>query len=149
MRALKLQASEYPARWINTTNFGNHSPRRTNEQLANSMGYNGLLQRWKPAKTARLDWMRKIERALHGKRQKFNQKDFQVLDKNWLLIHDYPPLPTDDLVQSQVEQHLSYLFGKEPTFARDFDTVFIHSGEYLFCWHEREFIGACQPVRAN
>lgn len=141
VRALKFQASESPERWINTTNFGNRSTRRRNEQLANSMGYNALLQPWKPVKTAVLDWRRKIETTLSLKRQKFNQPNFQVFPKNWLLIHDYPPLPTDGLVQSQVEKHLSYVFGQRSGFARDFDTVFVHSGEYFL------FIGPVPTAR--
>jgi hypothetical protein len=141
IRAMELHAAEYPERWINTTNFKNRSPRRTNDQLSKSMGYNALLQPWKSVKSARLDWTLKIEARLDSKRRKFNQPDFRVFEKNWLLIHDYPPLPTDDHVRSQVEEHLSHLFRKQSALARDFDTVFIHSGNYLYCW-DRELLYA-------
>ena len=142
VRASVLQNSKCPFLWVNTTHFRSGPPRRTNAALAQSMGYGAILQPWRPVEAVLLDWKRKIGAVLSSKRQKFNQTDYQVFDRNWLLIHDYPPLGMHDLTQLLAEQHLSALFGEQSTPARDFDTVFVHSGDFLFCWHEGELLRA-------
>ena len=148
IRALRLQANECATLWINTTHFGSRPLRRSNEQLADSMGYNAVLQPWKPVGTSLFHWSQKIEQALESKRQKLNQEDFQKFDKNWLIVCDFPRLPADYEVRNR-EQHLLNLFEQQTAYAQDFDTVFVDSGDDLFCWHEGEFLGRLLPTHTN
>jgi hypothetical protein len=133
-RARNIQATEYSSRWMNTTHFSSRSSRRTNEELVKSMGCNALLQRWKSADEVMLEWKRQIDTALKSKRQKFNRSGYQIFGENWLLIHNYRPLPDDDFTQQKAELHLNELFGEPSNHARDFDVVFVHSGNFLFRW---------------
>lgn len=137
-RALSIQASKYPHLCINTTHFKNRPSRRTNKALEKSMGYNALLQPWRPVEAGMLEWTQKIDTALNSKRHKFNRLGYQMFDENWLLIHDHSPLPNDEFTQKRAGQHLTRLFRAAPDVARDFDTVFVHSGDYLFRWRKGE-----------
>ena len=134
---------------MNTTHFRSGPPRRTNAGLVQSMGYGAILQPWRPVEAVLLDWKRKVGTVLSSKRHKLNQTDYQAFDRNWLLIHDYPPLAMYDLTQLLAEQHLSALFGEQTIPARDFDTVFVHSGDCLFCWHEGELLRAPLSTRTS
>jgi hypothetical protein len=137
-RALDIQASKYPFLWINSTHFKNRSSRRISEELAKSMGYNALLQPWKSVEAAMLEWKQEIATTLNSKRQKFNQTGYQIFDENWLLIHNYRPLPNDEFTRQRAGQHLNNIFLKASDDTRDFDAVFVHSGDFLFRWQMGE-----------
>src|ERR1035441_101560 len=149
VRASVLQNSNSPFLWVNTTHFRSGPPRRTNAELAQSIGYGAILQPWRPVEAVLLDWKRKTGAVLSSKRQKLNQPDYEVFDRNWLLFDDYPPLSMHDLIQLRAEQHLSALFWEQSTYARDFDKVFVHSGDCLFCWHEGELLRAPLSTKSN
>jgi len=133
-RVLKMQASKHPDQWVNLTHLVDGRPRRTNSELARSMGANALLQPWKPVKQAMLDWKQKVAFALNSKRQKLGQAGYQVLGENWLLIHDIPPLSLDGFTRPLVFQHLGCILSQPLTTRRDFEKIFIHSGAWLFRW---------------
>jgi hypothetical protein len=137
-RALDIQASKSPSLWINTTHFKNRSFRRTSEELAKSMGCNALMQPWKSVEVGMLEWKQEIATALNSKRQKFNQPDYQIFDENWLLIHNYRPLPNDEFTRQRAAQYLNDLFSEASDDTRDFDAVFVHSGDFLFRWRMGE-----------
>jgi hypothetical protein len=96
------------------------------------MGSNALLQRWKSADEVMMEWKQQIGEALNSKRQKLNKPGYQIFDENWLLIHNYRPLPNDDFTRQKAGQHLKELFSEASTRLRDFDIVFVHSGDFLF-----------------
>jgi len=130
--------NEYPHLWINTTHFKNRAHRRTNDQLFASTGCNGLLQPWKSEASTMLDWLETIRAALNSKREKFNKMNFKKFDENWLLIHNHRPLPNNKFTEQLAAQHLNNLFNEVSNFASNFDTVFVHSGVFLFRWQKEE-----------
>jgi len=137
-RALNIQASKCPHLWINTTHFKHRPFPRTNDELEKSMGYNAILQVGTSPEAKMLEWRQEIATTLNSKRQKFNQVDYQVFDENWLLIHNYRPLPNDEFTQQRAGQLLNCLFLEASGVARDFDTIFVHSGVFLFRWQADE-----------
>jgi hypothetical protein len=102
------------------------------------MGYNGLLQPWKSAEAGMLEWKQKIATTLNSKRRKLNQPGCQIFDENWLLVHNYRPLPNDEFTRQRAGWHLNALFQEVSDDIRDFDTVFVHSGDFLFRWQMGE-----------
>jgi hypothetical protein len=133
VRARKLQHTRCPNSWIILTNLKNPETRRSNEEIIRVM--TNPLRAWQPSEKFWSDWITKIERVLKLKRKKFNQADYQVFNQNWLLIHDYPPLPDWNHTWKCAWRNLEYLFSRKFEACRDFDTVFVHSGSYLFRWH--------------
>ena len=132
VRALKLQASTHPCQWVNLTNLVGGQSRRTNCQLERSFGAAALLQPWKTVEESMQDWKLKVSVALNSKRQKLGRPSYQIFGENWLLIHDFPPLPVDWHTRELVFQHLTDIFAQQPKSTRDFEKIFIHSGDWLF-----------------
>lgn len=133
-RALHIQATKFPERWVNTTHFKSRQTRRTNQELERSMGVNALLQPGRSPETGMLEWVERIQAALNSKRLKFNQADYRKSEENWLLIHEHFALPNDEFTRQRAEQLLTNLFLTPTPVARDFDAVFVHSGDLLFRW---------------
>jgi hypothetical protein len=136
IRATKLHAVEFRSSWLGTTHLKDRNPRRSNDELRKSMGHIGnlsLTTPWKKVSDAMLEWRQRIANALKRKRMSYNHPDYQIFDQNWLLIHDYQEWITEDLAIA----HLAQIFGQVSGVERDFETVFIQSGEYLFRWHQQ------------
>jgi len=136
VRALKMQASVHPNQWVNLTHLVDGRPRRKNSELARSMSSTAILQPAKPVEEARRDWGRKVSVALTSKRQKLGQSGYQLFGENWLLIHDFPPLPVYSFDSAECRalcQHLNQIL-LQRSLGRDFDKIFIHSGDWLFRW---------------
>lgn len=133
-RVLRMHASNHPHQWVNLTHLVDAGHRRTNSELGRSIGPTALLQRWKPVAESMLDWKRKVAIALNSKRQKLAGSGYQFFTENWLLIHDFPPLSVDWQTRELAFQHLADVFSQSPTPVRDFDKIFIHSGDWLFRW---------------
>jgi hypothetical protein len=140
VRALKIQAEKSPNCWVNLTYLNDRLPRRSNSDLARNMSGGAILQRWSPVQTRMLNWKCKIASALQSKREKLCQPGYQVFPENWLLIHDFPPLPVDRLIFDLARSHLNHLLASPTTLTRDFDKVFIHSGEWLFRWFRNSLV---------
>lgn len=134
VRAFKVQAAKHPLLWMNISNLKNRSTRRSNKDLENSMGSNGLLQPWRQTVIVLEERKQKISKVLNSKRQKLNQKDFQRFDENWLHIYDYPPLPDYECDLEIMVEHIGNLLSEPTIYTKDFDCVFIHSGKFLFRW---------------
>lgn len=136
VRAEKLHMSECPNLWIDVTHLKDREARRSNEDILESM--TNLSSQWKKTEDSALEWKDKIANALKSKREKYNQSNFQVFGENWLLIRDNPSLPASELWEGRAWRHLNNLFREASGVARDFDTVFIHSGQFLFRWRNQE-----------
>ena len=80
------------------------------------------------------EWAERIRVALTSKRQKFRSGGYRKCDENWLLIHEHFSLPGDEFTCQRAGQLLTNLFLAPSIIARDFDAVFVHSGDLLFRW---------------
>ena len=85
-----------------------------------------------------LDWKERVAEILKGKRLKYNQPGFGIFDENWLLIYHYPPAQIDAYTLSLAQQYLNEIFRQPKNVGRDFDTIFVLSGYYLFRWEKQE-----------
>jgi hypothetical protein len=132
VRAGKLQFSDCPNSCIDLTSLKDHEPRRSNEEIFVTM--TNPSGSWRRVEDLMMDWRDKIANTLKSKRRQLNRADFLLFDKNWLLIHDYPPLPKRGSNLDWAERHLYNLFREPSDVPRDFDNVFIQSGPYLFRW---------------
>ncbi len=135
VRANKLHAAECPELSIQLTNLKDGKSRRTNEQLLESM--TSFEASWKNSEYCHLDWKNKIAATLESKRKKFIQTDYQLFDENWLLIHDVPSLPNNLYTKEWSSRYLNNLFLETLSVSRDFDSVYVHSGNYLFRWYQK------------
>jgi hypothetical protein len=138
VRAQKLHAFKCPDSWINLTHLEDREKRRSNEEIFASI--TDCSSPWKKTEESTLEWKNKIAKALRLKRAKYNRPDYQVFDENWLLIHDDPPLPALDEMRDRAWRNLEALFLEPANVVRDFDTMFVHSGQYLFRWREQELL---------
>lgn len=137
VRAGKLHFSTCPHLAIDVTDLKDRQgQRRSNEELLASM--TNQSGSWSKEDEARLDWKNKIAACLRSKRKKLNQSGYQMFDENWLLIHEFPPLPASVKTENWAGQYLRAIFSETPGVSKDFDSVFIHSGQYLFRWHKQE-----------
>ena len=136
VRAQKLHVSECLSSWIDLTHLKDGETRRSKKEILASIM--NLSSQWKRTEKSTLEWKDKIAKALKSKRKKYNQSDYQIFDENWLLIRDDPPLPALDLMEGRARRNLQALFLESSGVARDFDIVFVHSGQYLFRWHKGE-----------
>ena len=157
VRADKLHFAKCPTITVNLTDLKDREPRRSNEEILESM--TNPLVSWKKSAECNLDWKNKIAMRLKSKRKKFNQANYQTFDENWLLIHDFQPLPSSSemnqdgnwmlihdspplLASTEAHlwagQHLKSVFSEAPDVSKDFDTIFVHSGQCLYRWHNRQ-----------
>lgn len=138
VRAEKLHLSECPDLTIDVTDLKERQgQRRANEELLGSM--TSQSGSWVKVEEARLDWQNKMAACLRSKRKKLNQLGYQMFNENWLLIHDFPPLPNWAGTQNWAGQHLKAVFSEMAGVSKNFDTVFIQSGRYLFRSNEYGF----------
>jgi hypothetical protein len=139
VRAQKLHSSEFPHSWGNLTGLKNHRPRRPNDQIIKSVSKHPTdpTIRWVKTSETMLGWNDRVAAILKRKRLKYNQPGFEIFDENWLLIHQYPPSQIDVYTWFLARQCLKEIFSKPKNEERDFDTVTIHSGDYLFRWHKQ------------
>ena len=139
IRATKQQQIVCRQESIIITNLKDREPRRTNQEIVDEMlDTDGS---WRDISMEGMTaWLGKVSKALDSKRTKLNQPDFQLFDENWLLIYDFPFLANDVLARDQASQLLAGLFVKVPTADKDFDTIFIYSGRYLFRWSENKLV---------
>jgi hypothetical protein len=136
VRAGKLHFSECPNSTTDQTDLIDREERRSTKQILATM--TNPFGSWRKVEDCRLDWKNKIAERLRSKRQKYNHEAFQILDENWLLIHDFPPLPAWPDTHNWAGRCLRSLFSESLDVTRDFDVVFVHSGQYLFRWHRGE-----------
>lgn len=137
VRAMKsFRFTECRDSLMNLTHLKDGEKRRSKDDLLASV--TNFSSPWKKSEESASEWKNKIARALTIKRQKLNQAGFRSFDENWLLIHDEPRLPNQNLVQYRAERDLNALFLEPSGVARDFDRVFIHSGLNLFRWHNQK-----------
>jgi hypothetical protein len=139
-RAHKLQASVFPSSWANLTDLRDKQRRRSSEEIIASACKHPTDPTipWKKVSEAMLDWAKSIGAILTRKRLKYNKPEFQTFDENWLLIHHYPPSQVDVFTQPLAQELLKEIFNSPEEVDRDFDAIFVHSDDYLFCWHEQE-----------
>ena len=83
------------------------------------------------------DWIAKVGGMIERKRAKLNEPTFQRFDKNWLLVDDETGLDPYDFVFEDAWNLLLDYFTKPLAGTIDFDTAFIHSGDFFF-WHENK-----------
>jgi hypothetical protein len=140
VRARKLHNSKFPQSWGNLTGLKDHQPRRSNAQIIKSVCKHPTDPTIPWAKTSEeiSDWRDKVAAILKRKRLKYNQPEFKVFHENWLLIHHYPPSQIDVYTWPLAQQYLNEIFNKPRDVNRDFDTIFIHSGAYLFRWQKQK-----------
>jgi hypothetical protein len=140
VRAQEIHKSEFPQSWGNLTGLKDHQPRRSNEQIIKSVSKHPTdpTIRGKKSCEVILDWKHRVAEILKKKRFKYNQPGFEIFDENWLLIHHYPPAQIDVYTLSLAQQCLNEIFNKPKERNRDFDTIFIHSGDYLFRWQKQK-----------
>ena len=139
VRAQKLHASKFPGSWGNLTGLKDNQLRRSSHEIIRSVRKHPTDPTipWKKGSKAMLDWKDRVDAILKRKRLKYNEPEFKVFAENWLLIHQYPPSQIDAYTQSLAQQHLNEIFTKPEGVDHDFDTVFVHSGNYLFRWQKQ------------
>jgi len=134
VRAQKLQDALYPGEATIITNLKDGNRRRSNQEITHDM-FGDMLdpeQVWKSIDTQMIERWERIADALQIKRSKFS--DFQIFDENWLLIRDPLPFAYDALERKLARQHLAGIFSQSSKNEKDFDAVFIFSGQYVFRW---------------
>lgn len=136
VRGSKLHFEQRPNSCIVTTHLQDRDKRRSNEELLGDML--NLNSGWKNSQQVMHDWCGKIAFTLESKRNKLTKPGFQHFDQNWLLIYDEPGLANDTFTCDHACRCVAALFAAPFTGVRDFDTVFILSGRYLFRWHEQK-----------
>lgn len=130
VRGQKLHRRMCPDQCIATSDLRDGDRRRSNDEIVHDMlTVDGP---WIDCEEEMAAWRDKIADSLESKRGKLNETDFHLFDENWLLIYDDPPLAEDAFTYDRACRHLAGLFSAPATTSRDFDTVFIHSGRYLF-----------------
>jgi hypothetical protein len=136
VRSSKLHYEQCSNSCVNTTHLLDRDKRRSNDDLLGDML--NLYSPWKDAEKDMRDWRDKIASALEVKRSKLSNPEFQLFDKNWLLIHDEPGLANDIFTHDRACRHVASLFATSFSSTPDFDTIFILSKRYLFRWHEQQ-----------
>jgi hypothetical protein len=134
IRADKLQQTQYPNECIITTNLMDRTRHRSNDEILQDML--SIDSPWKDCEQDMRDWQDKVSRSLTTKREKLNQPDFRVFDRNWLLIYDEPGLANDAFTFDRACRHLATMFYVQSRHPRDYDAVFVLSHRYLFRWQE-------------
>jgi hypothetical protein len=132
IRADKLQQMHYPNECIITMNLMDRTRRRSNDEILGDML--SIESPWKDCEQDMRDWQDKVSRSLTTKREKLNQPDFRVFDRNWLLIYDEPGLANDAFTFDRACRHLATTFCVQSRHPRDYDAVFVLSHRYLFRW---------------
>jgi hypothetical protein len=132
VRAERLQAIHSPSSWINLTYLNDGDRRRSDAEIAASAFGMG----WQPVEIGNRHWKAKITRSINTKRQKLNRPGYNLFPENWLLIRDLPGLPLDWLRGVRAVDDLLEVLPIQVPRQRDFDTVFIQSGAWLFRWTE-------------
>lgn len=129
-RAQHLHFTRCPKNTVKTSELKDGVRRRKNEEILRDMlnsaepwGSHEEQMRW---------WRERIARCLQSKRERLSQPDYQRFDENWLLISDIPQLDDDSFAMEQACAHLVSVFAEATAARIDFDTIFIHSGNYLF-----------------
>ena len=136
VRAQKLQDALYPGEATIITNLKDGNWRRSNQEIIHDM-FGDVFdpeQAWKGIGTQMIEWRERIANALQIKRSKFS--DYQIFDENWLLIHDPLPFAYDALERKLACQHLAGIFSQSSKNEKDFDAVFILSGQCVFRWFQ-------------
>lgn len=136
VRAGKLHFTKCPNLVADFTDLKDRQARRSNEEILASML--SPVGSWRKTDEANSEWKQKIASRLRSKRDRLNQPGYQLFDENWLLIHDFPPLPAWSETEHWAGSYLKGLFSETPDVSKDFDIVFVHSGQYLFRWKEHE-----------
>jgi hypothetical protein len=130
VRAEKIHIRRLPDQCIDTTHLIDRVPRRSNDEIVAEIL--NLNSEWKDSETGMRDWRLKIEKAIADKRTKFAKPGFQILDENWLLICDEPPLGDDVFTYDRACHHMADIVSNPYNGSPDFDVTFVHSGRYLF-----------------
>ena len=108
VRANKLHFGKCPNLPIDSTDLKDRKMRRSNDEIFASM--TNPFGSWKKTEEAILEWADKIGARLKTKHKKCNQLGYQLFDENWLLIHDFPPLPDWSETQDWAGKCLKAIF---------------------------------------
>lgn len=93
---------------------------------------------WKTSEAIMREWRDKISSSLNDKRAKLNKNGFRRFLENWLLIADFPSLANDVVTFDLANEQMLSMFRERHKFSKDFSTVFVLSGHYLFRWANRQ-----------
>src|ERR1700722_8225744 len=120
--AKRLQETKCPSLWSNLTRHGVIGTTRPGKKIGQRMSrplFNqSLVTPWIPSAERSADWVTKIGRALIPKRERYNEPSYPHANYNedWLLIHDYPPLPRRESTANDVHAPLENLLKGPPGF---------------------------------